>query len=335
MRSTRSVIVGLCGGLTLFSGIADAQLPSPGERDPGGRVYAKVIVTITGESGSFGHPVSGLRFLVVAENGDRVSIRSDDAGVASTWVFPGTYRLVTPDPYEWDGNAYTWDAVVAIRPGTGLIRLSQANASRIVALSPSPPARNRARQTGRTTGSEDGGAVSSITEGFFLAPHLLGASLEFEDEEVESGGGGGLTIGYGFTRMFSAFFTIDGASVDIRDPDISGDYTLAQADLGARLNFRSETRKAIPYIEAALTGRAAETTVEGVDIQLSGPAFTLGGGLNYYFQQKLALDVGLSLSFGRFDTLEIDGDEVPYEEADATGTRFRVGLTWYPFASNR
>lgn len=336
MRSTRSIKVGLCGALTLMSGIAAAQIPAPGQRDPSGRVLARVIVTITGESGSFGHPVSGLRFLVVAENGDRVAIRTDDAGVASTPVFPGNYRLVTPDPYEWDGNAYTWDRVVAIRPETAIIRLTQANASQIVAVSPGLRARNRARRTARRTGARaNQREVASITEGFFLAPHLLGASLEFEDEEVESGGGAGLTIGYGFTRMFAAFFTIDGADIDIREPGISGDYTLGQADLGVRFNFRSETQKAIPYIEAALTGRAAETTDDGVDIRISGGALTLGGGLNYYFQPKLAVDVGLSFSGGRFDKLEIDGDEVPYEEVDATGTRFRVGLTWYPFASRR
>ncbi len=134
MKGIRSLTVALCGGLMLVGRVASGQVPSPGDRDPGGRVYAKVVVTITGESGAFGHAVSGLRFLVVSENGDRVSIRTDDAGVASAWVFPGSYRLVTPDPYEWDGNAYTWDAVVAIRPGAWTIWLSQAYASLIVAL---------------------------------------------------------------------------------------------------------------------------------------------------------------------------------------------------------
>src|SRR5688572_5723849 len=197
MRNTRSVIVGVCGGLTLMSAVAAAQIPSAAERDPSGRVLARVIVTITGESGSFGHPVSGLRFLVVAENGARVAIRTDDAGVAGTFVFPGNYRLVTPDPYEWDGNAYTWDRVVAIRPETAIIRLSQANASKIVAVSPGIRMRNRLRRTPRRTATRQvEREVASITEGFFVAPHLLGASLKFEDEEAESGGGAGLTIGY-------------------------------------------------------------------------------------------------------------------------------------------
>jgi hypothetical protein len=295
-------------------------------------VYAKVIVTITGESGSFGHPVSGLRFLVVAENSDRISIRTDDAGVASTWVFPGSYRFVTPDPYEWDGNAYTWDAIVAIRPGTGLIRLSQANASKITALSPAPRTTNPIRSLPRTA---DARPLASITQGFFLAPHLLGASLQAEGDDVESGGGIGLSIGYGFSRMFSAFIAIDVAKVDIRDPEIAGNYSLGQGDLGIRVNFRDETQAAIPYLQAAFTGRVAQTTVEGFDFEVSGPAFTIGGGLNYYFQPKLALDIGLSFSSGTFDTLKVEGDEVDFDEFDATGARFQFGLTWFPFAGNR
>ncbi len=63
MKSIRNFTVLLCGGLMLVGRVASGQVPSAGDRDPGGRVYAKVIVTITGESGAFGHPVSGLRFL--------------------------------------------------------------------------------------------------------------------------------------------------------------------------------------------------------------------------------------------------------------------------------
>lgn len=113
-----------------------AQVTNAGDQDPSGRVYARVIVTMTGESGSFGHPASGVAFLVVQENGDRISIRTNDAGVASTWLFPGSYRFVTPDPFAWEGNAYTWDGVVAIKAGTGPIRFSQANASKVAALGP-------------------------------------------------------------------------------------------------------------------------------------------------------------------------------------------------------
>lgn len=326
------------GMLVATTRLASAQNPSPGDRDPSGRVFAKMVVTITGDAGSFGHPVSDLRFLVVSENGDRVSVRTNDAGVASTWVSPGSYRFVNPEPYQWNDNAYTWDVVVAIRAGTGIIKLSQSNASRVTALTPgvspravvtAPPAVNRSVVAPAST------VVNSITEGFFIAPHFLGASLQVEDEAVESGGGFGLSIGYGLSRGAAFFLTIDAAKIDIQDPDLQGNYALAHGDLGVRFNFRDETEKAIPYVQAAFTARVAQATIEGIDFQLSGPAFTVGAGLNYYFQPKLAFDVGLSYSLGRFDTLTIDGDEVDIDSFDANGARFQLGLTWFPFASGK
>ena len=334
----RMCALATAGLLLLVTSLASAQIPSPGDRDPSGRVFAKMVVTITGDAGSFGHPVSDLRFLVVSENGDRVSIRTNDAGVASTWVSPGSYRFVNPEPYQWNGNAYTWDVVVVVRAGTGIIRLSQSNASKVTALTPdvsprgvipAPPAVNRMAAAPASR------IVNSITEGFFIAPHLLGASLQAEDEPVESGGGFGLSIGYGLSRGAAFFLTIDAAKIDIQDPELQGNYTLAFGDLGARFNFLDETEKAIPYVQAAFTARVAQTTIEGIDIQLSGPAFTAGAGLNYYLQPNLAFDVGLSYSLGRFDRLTLDGDEIDIDSLDASGARFQLGLTWFPFASRR
>jgi hypothetical protein len=98
---------------------------------------AKIIVTMS-EPGAFGHPVSGLRFLVVTEGGDRTSIRTDDAGVASVWLPRGSYRFVTPDAITWQNTLYTWDVIVTIQPGTGAIRLSQANAKTVPGTLASP-----------------------------------------------------------------------------------------------------------------------------------------------------------------------------------------------------
>jgi hypothetical protein len=311
------------------------QLPAAGDRDPTGRVYAKMIVTITGEGGSFGHTVSDLRFIVVSENGDRISIRTNDAGVASTWVMPGSYRIVNPDPYPYDGNAYTWDVVVSIRPGTGIIRLSQSNAAKITALNPATsrtpaPAATQITQPLAVNPFDE---TNSITEGFFFAPHFLGASLKTEDDPVESGGGFGLSVGYGLSRMVAFYLNLDFARVDIIDPDIEGTYDLGQGDLGVRFNFLDRTHKGVPYAQAAFTGRVAQTTIEGSDVQISGSAITAGAGFNYYFQPKLALDIGLSYSFGSFDDLKIDGDDYPMDKFDASGARFQIGLTWFPFAT--
>jgi hypothetical protein len=88
------------------------------------------------EPGAFGRPAAGLVFLIVGEDGDRVSIRTNEAGVASTWLAPGEYRLVTPDPLDWEGYAYTWDRMVTVTTRAPLISSTQ-NEARSVALSAS------------------------------------------------------------------------------------------------------------------------------------------------------------------------------------------------------
>lgn len=312
-----------------------AQLPAAGDVDPGGRVNTKVFVTITGPSGAFGRPLSGVPLLVVSDGGDRVIIRTNDAGVASAWLLPGSYRVGNPDPVIWDGNAYTWDIVVPIRPGSGLLRLSQSNASKI---EPVPASRSTSgQQSGNGSPSlsaTDRDSVKSVTTGFFFAPHLLGATLVLDHDPTEYGAGLGLAVGYGFSRLIAVYVAIDVAKIDIVDPGIKGNYALGQGDLGLRFNFRDQSHRAIPYFDVAATMRLAQTTIDNVDKQISGPAFTVGGGLNYYFQPKVAFDVGLSYSPGKFDTFKLDGDETAGDNFDASGARFKLGLTFYPFKSS-
>ncbi len=109
---------------------AQAQLSSAGDLDPSGRVLAKITVTIT-EPGTYGRPVSNVSLLIVTEGGDRIGTRTNDAGVASSWLKPGVYRFVTPDPVVWQGNAYTWDLIMPVRPGMGVIKLSPENATKV------------------------------------------------------------------------------------------------------------------------------------------------------------------------------------------------------------
>jgi len=143
MRPSSAVFAALFLGATLPCS-AGAQLRQAGDRDPSGRILAKIIVTMT-KPGEFGRPVAGLRFLVVAENGDRTATGTDDAGVANVWLNAGTYRFVTPDPVIFEGKAYTWDTVVPIRAGGPAIRLSDRNAVNVVRLPPPPPPTNATR----------------------------------------------------------------------------------------------------------------------------------------------------------------------------------------------
>lgn len=314
-----------------------AQVPSVGDVDMNGRVYAKLVVTIAGDAGSIGHPASDLRFLVVSESGDRISVRTNDAGVASTWVAVGSYRIVNPDPFSLNGQSYTWDVIVAIQPGTGMIKLSQSNATKVVASATQSrqipnSSVNEPTPSLRTTASAS--TENSITQGFFVAPHFLGASLKVEDSPVESGPGAGVTIGFGVARNIALFLTLDAASIDSKD-DFDSNYVLAHVDLGLRLNLADGSHKAVPYLKGAFSGHAAARSIDNTDYVFSGSGGTVGAGLSYYTQPKVALDIGLAYSFGSFSKLTVDGNDHQTDNLKLSGARFQIGAMIFPFASPR
>src|SRR6266511_1138924 len=137
--TTRPLIIALFAASASIGPLASAQVPAPGDMDMNGRVLAKVTVTMT-DPNSYGRTVTGFLFRIIGENGDEISVRTDDTGSARAWLLPCSYRFVTPEPLRWQNSAYTWDLVMPIRAGTGLIRLSQANAASVVGpASPTSP----------------------------------------------------------------------------------------------------------------------------------------------------------------------------------------------------
>jgi hypothetical protein len=74
------------------------------------------------------------------------------------------------------------------------------------------------------------------------------------------------------------------------------------------------------------------TVGQGVldDIRFNGGSFTLGGGISAYFTQVLALDVGLKLSTGEFNEIEVGALALRNLSIDAQSSRLSVGLVWWP-----
>jgi len=179
-------------------------------------------------------------------------------------------------------------------------------------------------------------ANRSNTRGFMVGAHLNGSSLSYEGGDQESGGGIGLAIGYGFSPRVQLFFNVDAANVDIGDADIGGTYALGHGDLGIRYTFAKATQRWTPYLSAAFTSRLATADVEtGVlsttEVSISGPAFTVGGGVQYFFSERLALDAGLLFSSGKFNTIKVGSISVDVDDVDnSTSARFNVGLKFYP-----
>jgi len=67
------------------------------------------------------------------------------------------------------------------------------------------------------------------------------------------------------------------------------------------------------------------------DLELGGTGVTFGGGLQYFLNPKVAIDLGLLWTRGKFDEAKLDGESVEVTEANAlTGTRVLLGISFWP-----
>jgi len=143
-------------------------------------------------------------------------------------------------------------------------------------------------------------------------------------------------MGWGFTPNFAVF--MDGSAARIASDD--GNFDLAHFDIGARWSFVSPTRALVPFLEAAVTGRAAgeEDVIlsddfgnlyQG-DLSILGNGFSFGGGLQYFVAPKWALGGSLKWTIGEFSRVQFDNVSVDGLDLDATSARFNLGFTWYP-----
>jgi hypothetical protein len=181
--------------------------------------------------------------------------------------------------------------------------------------------------------------AQSDNSGLMLNLHLAGngVSLVGEDAEVESGGGFGGAVGYGFNERATLFLNVDVAAIEYAEgEDASEDaYAAVTADLGVRMNFGNESLKLRPYVNAAFSGFAVVETIvvagQEYDAVLSGGGLTVGGGLQYFFLPSLAVDLGLQATQGAFTDVAVDEEEDELEQGIAfTTSRFQLGVSWHP-----
>lgn len=178
----------------------------------------------------------------------------------------------------------------------------------------------------------------SNTTGFFFQAQLGASSYGGEafdglDDESVSGGGIGIGLGYGVSRVVTLFANYDftGLSNDQLDAanlDLYG----GMFDIGVRINFRGERSQLVPYLDLALSGAAVlDENQDG----FGGSGLTLGGGVQYFVSETFALRGGLELSGGKYSYLVIDGDQVDLpdgvEKSDFGNARLHLGLSYYPF----
>lgn len=168
----------------------------------------------------------------------------------------------------------------------------------------------------------------SSTRGLNLGVHLTGSALEYEEwQGTESGGGGGVRLGYGFNDLFTMYAQVD--YTNMISADGTEDYDLGQLDLGGRFSFRARSKTLRPYLDVAVSGRAMQTEYLGSPLTMSGSAFTLGGGLQYYFARHAAIDMGIKGSGGKFNRITYEGTTETFEGGNASSSRFTLGLSFY------
>jgi opacity protein-like surface antigen len=196
--------------------------------------------------------------------------------------------------------------------------------------------------TGQSASAQSTSAapLRSATNKFFFGVALNGSAIQSDDitdSDVESGGGLEMQLGYAFTPKFALFLDGTGANMS---PDVGDSYGLGHFDIGARWQFSNPSRALVPFVDVALTGRAAVQqdvmlsdefgNSETGDLSVSGAGFTFGGGLNYHVSPRFALTTGLRWTVGEFSQVKFNNVSVDGLEVDATTTRFNLGFVWYP-----
>ena len=171
----------------------------------------------------------------------------------------------------------------------------------------------------------------SSTRGVLLGAHLSATALQLDEDgagDAERGGGLGITLGYGFTDRFSLLLRLAGANISYAG-DADGSYGLGDVDLGGRYSFGSTAAALRPYAELGVSATAVTDTFEGEDVTFSGGGVFVGGGLEYFFTRKVALDAGLVLGKGKFTTVDVSGTTSDdFEDLDFTTTRINLGVSF-------
>ena len=183
--------------------------------------------------------------------------------------------------------------------------------------------------------------LKSNTSGLFFGLNSSGSAITADElsHGRESGAGLAAQIGFGFTPKLALYAEAAGARMRSDD----GNYGLGHFDVGARYHFANTKRALVPYLQAAFSARAASRDDVVFDdgeggtttgkLQVSGTGFTLGGGLQFFFTPKVALNTSLGWTLGEFSKVTFENVSVDGFDVDATTTRLNLGLSWFPMLS--
>jgi opacity protein-like surface antigen len=159
--------------------------------------------------------------------------------------------------------------------------------------------------------------VRSDTRGLGVGVQVNRIGLDQGRGSTVLGAGMGLTVSYGMTDAVSLFARAGTG------------YRSSHVDAGARYRFASAARALRPYVEAGVSVVGATRPFYGDDgvtsLRSRGVGATAGAGVEYYLNPRLALDLGVSYSAGRFAENEVTG----LRDGFITN-RVQMGITFRP-----
>ncbi len=160
--------------------------------------------------------------------------------------------------------------------------------------------------------------------GIHAGAALNGSQVSYDEGDTDRGPGISVYAGYNFTGNLGVVLAVTAASVSsdgdsymLRHIDLLGRYTLPGATIS-------------PYFEAGYTNLNADGDTDDGNLVYKGSGFTGGIGMNYFMKPKLAVDVGVRYTKGKFSSFELDDEEVSRSDLDVATARINIGFAYYP-----
>ncbi len=183
---------------------------------------------------------------------------------------------------------------------------------------------------------QDALTLRSNTEGLHIGlgggyKHWISSYFNRLDELEPTGLGGGLNLGYGLNQHIELFATIDYHTFKFKNE--WDDYGLTIAGVGARYNFGGTLQKVRPYAELAYNYQYMVINPVNLNGQLfeykmSGGAFSVGGGVNFFVSPKFAINLKAGANVGKFSSFLLNDDGIE-DRPDVKTFQFGVGVSYF------
>ncbi len=162
-------------------------------------------------------------------------------------------------------------------------------------------------------------SIASQTKGFSAG--VRGGYLSYTNNDVhpftDDGIGYGIQLQYGFSHKFMAAFAFQHFDVTSRtENNTMSPYPYDEYDLTGKFIFGSTNSKWRPYLSVGVNYTQTKESFYYINFNLntlekySGSSFCFGGGVSYFINSQLSIDLAGLYHSGAFTTIVINGDDI-------------------------